>query len=87
VTRASVLGVTSKVTATLVDPASMRATMRGTRMSPTISSRMARRRSSRVLMADDSARGRNSAGTNQRLSRRSAGAGSDTSLPATDTTF
>ena len=37
--------------------------------------------------AGDSARGRKSAGTNQRLSRRSGGAGSETSRPATDTTF
>ena len=86
-TRASVFGVTSKVTATLVVPASTRATTRGTRRSPTTSRRAARRRSSRTSSASDSARGMKSTGTNQRLSRRTAGAGSETSRPLTDTTF
>lgn len=85
-TRAGVTGVISKITDVLFAPLSTRVTMRGTRRSPVTSSRDGRRRSSRRSSASDSARGRKSSGTYQRLSRLKAGAGSETSRPATDTT-
>jgi hypothetical protein len=84
VTVCGVAGATSNVSRATGPCMSIRPAMRGTRTSPTITSRVGFRRSIRVPATGASARFTKSTGTNQARPSRAGGAGSETSRPATE---
>ena len=84
VTACGVVGATSRVNRATAPCTSTRPAIRGTRISPTTTSRDGRRNSIRVPATGARARFRKSVGTNHDRPSRVGGADSETSRPATE---